>query len=119
MTRHPQVLVALLALAPSVGFASDLAFTLPSGGVIFISGAAQAKPKSFAPTTELHKTFSAWLSANHSGWSRYLATMPSQGVHVQAGELRFQFNNDSVIVRTKVGLFQKTIEPKAYAFLSQ
>jgi len=119
MTLRPLVLVSLLSLASSAGFASDLALTLPPGEAILISSSEQAKPKSYASTTELCKSFSAWLSTNRSGWSRYLATMPSQGMHVQAGELRFQFNKDSVIVRTKNGLFQKHIEPKTYTFLTQ
>ena len=44
-------------------------------------------------------------------------SIPTNGLFVEAGDLHLQFTDRTVFAQTAAGIYQKSVEPKDYAFL--
>ena len=74
--------------------------------------------RALRPGTDAHQKLADWLATNQSGWDRYLATPPGDGLIVEIpGNRRLQFLNQTVLLSDSDGIWMKQITPDDYSFL--
>jgi hypothetical protein len=121
VNRIGLIAVALLL----VGCSRTLNLALPDDVsvqlVVFVEkpGGSKPEPKEMTLPAQSpdYRRLQEWFARNQTGWKQAYPTRPTGGVFVHAGDFHLQFINDTVLLFTPKGQFQKKVREADYAFL--
>ena len=83
-----------------------------------VNALATHSKSTLRPGTDAYQKLADWLAKNQSGWDRYLATPPGDGLIVEIpGNHRLQFLSQTVLLSDSDGIWMKHITPDDYSFL--
>ena len=111
-------LVLFLASMAFAAFAAASPLSPPTSEVSIYVFATKAHHM-LQPNSAAHSQLVNWVSRNQSGWSRYLATPPAQGIVVRGSGFDLQVLNTQALASTPDGIFVKSITAGELAFLEQ
>ena len=112
------VLVVATALGLA-GCAQSVPLALAPSATVTVHDLSTSAEHALQPGSPDHARLAAWLAANRSGWSTYVATPPADGTLVRARGLDLQVIGSTVLARTEDGVLSKSIEPADLGFLER
>ncbi len=88
---------------------------IPPGKDVLVS--RNGASTQLAPTDPRYQELQRWLASNRADWKACYASIPTDGIFVEVGDLHLQFTDRTVFAQTAAGIYQKSVDPKDYEFL--
>jgi hypothetical protein len=115
--RSARLALCTLALLVVAACSATIPVALPYGAPVTVRGLSGLPERTLRPGTPAHAKLAAWLDANESGWTPYLATMPANTVSVFGPGLDLHVWGSRALLRTPDSILEKSIDANEFAFL--